>query len=218
MKNTFLAEVSRESINNIVKAVKNPADHPNMFSTIFECILHYIDEYKREIIKDLLIKSFSCKVAIKEDADHSLEYIKVFRCFGSKFVKTIIYHPTEDLQRFLFFMIELTSNKMLYNDGRICNKKLFINKLALTELEDFWQAFFEEFHKAVKKDKTKERIQNFQNVFERLILIALNRMEMTEEQFKYLETQRQKSNDDEYEDDKEDEVDYDLRDVEEKQE
>ncbi len=104
MKSPLTAEVARESINNIVKAVKNPADHPTMFSTIFDCILHYID---------------GCKAAIREDHDHALEYIKVFRCFGSKFAKTIIYSPTDDLQRFLQFMVELTADQKLYTDGKI---------------------------------------------------------------------------------------------------
>jgi len=88
----------------------------------------------------------------------------------------------------------------------------------LIELEDFWQVFFDEFKKAVKKDKSQERVQNFQSVFERLMLIGLVRMEMTEEQFKYLETQKYRQNTNEDDDEEEDQIDHDLREVEDKQE
>jgi len=190
MKNPLLAEHARESINNIVKAVKNPEDHPNTFQTIFECILHYIDE---------------CKVTIKNDADHTLEYIKVFRCFGVKFVRTIITKPTDELLKFLEYMVELTSSK-------------YLDSQDLIELEDFWQVFCEEFRKVMKKDETSSKLQDFQKLFERLILIALNRIEMNQEQLELMDKPDRRHNDDEYEDDEEDDVDYELRELEEKQE
>ena len=88
----------------------------------------------------------------------------------------------------------------------------------MIELEDFWQTFCEEFRKAAKKDKTNSKLQDFQKLFERLIVIALNRIEMSQAHLECLEKppKKREHTDEDEDDEREDEIDNDLRELDDK--
>jgi hypothetical protein len=57
-----------------------------------------------------------CQVAIKDDAPHAHEYVKLFIVFGKRFVSRIISNPSKELVEFVKCLLNLTGSDDL--DGK----------------------------------------------------------------------------------------------------